>query len=29
MDAIELIQEVEVFGYFNEDEELSKPGLAG
>ena len=29
MDAIELIQEVEVLGYFNEDEELSKPGLAG
>ena len=28
-DAIELIQELEVFGFFDEDEELSRPGLAG
>ena len=30
MDAMELIQEIEVLGYFDEvDEELSKPGPAG
>jgi hypothetical protein len=31
-DAIELIQELEVYGFFtgnDEDEELSRPGLAG